>query len=94
MHDPELMAQTGAGFVLNENVAAVNSIPLTGDGVRLSRKLGTVSDGMELMLTSYCDGEWRQNKQVQHAKDKKQYPKPNVYITLLSHSAPLICLFP
>lgn len=58
MHDPVLMAETGPGFVLNGNVGTVNSIPLTGDGVRLARKLGAVSDGMELMLTSYCDGEY------------------------------------
>ncbi len=58
MHDPDLMAETGPGFVLNGNVGTVNSIPLTGDGVRLARKLGAASDGMELMLTSYCDGEY------------------------------------
>ena len=42
---------------MNGNVGTVNNIPLTGDGVRLARKLGAVPDGMELMLTSYCDGQ-------------------------------------
>lgn len=57
MYDEELMRSTGRGFTMNGNVGTVNNIPLTGDGVRLARKLGAVPDGMELMLTSYCDGQ-------------------------------------
>lgn len=58
MHDAQMLAHTGSGFTLHENVGTVNNIPLTGDGIRLAWKLGAVPDGMSLMLTSFCDGEY------------------------------------
>lgn len=58
MYDAAMMANTGGGFALNKNVGVVHNIPMTGDGIRLAWELGAVPDGMSLMLTSYCDGEY------------------------------------
>lgn len=81
MNDDTLMKETGRGFYLNENVGAVNSIPLTGDGVRLARKLGAVPDGMELMLTSYCDGDrFPRNAETQRLWDLMMFSFPYLWV--------------